>query len=301
MVKNPFPSSVRKIAVPAPAGIPDRKRLDDSLELLQSFGIETVTGRHVFSESEETYFASSKENRAEDFNAFLHDPSIDLILCARGGYGSMQILPLIDWETLKRRNLPVVGFSDITAVHLAMLKKKAGIPVVSQMAARLSTALEDKRTADSAERVMHLIFNPATPRFRETADLLPVGNGKDAAGKIICANLTMLTALMGTGYLPSFRNKIVILEDIGEPPRKLDRALVQLLLGGTLSCASAILFADYTDCGTQEEHRRIFERFASETDVPVYSGLNFGHGIPSLSFVCGEDAVIRSNTLFCRG
>ena len=111
----------------------------------------------------------------------------------------------------------------------------------------------------------------------------------------------MLTALTGTGYLPSFRNKIVILEDVGEPPRKLDRALVQLLLAETFSCASAVLFGDYTDCGTPEEHRRIFERFAAETDVPVYSGLNFGHGIPSLSFLCGEDAAIRSNTLFCRG
>ena len=87
----------------------------------------------------------------------------------------------------------------------------------------------------------------------------------------------------------------MILEDIGEPPRKLDRALVQLLLAETFSCASAVLFGDYTDCGTPEEHRRIFEHFAAET------GLNFGHGIPSLSFLCGEDAAIRSNTLFCRG
>lgn len=155
MVKNPFPSSVRKIAVPAPAGIPDRKRLDDSLALLHSFGIETVPGRHIFAESGESYFASSKENRAEDFNAFLHDPSIDLILCARGGYGSMQILPLIDWETLRRRNLPVVGFSDITAIHLAMLRKKAGIPIASQMAARLSAALgrqADRRLHGTGDR-----------------------------------------------------------------------------------------------------------------------------------------------------
>ena len=247
MVKNPFPSSVRKIAVPAPAGIPDRKRLDDSLALLHSFGIETVPGRHIFAESGESYFASSKENRAEDFNAFLHDPSIDLILCARGGYGSMQILPLIDWETLRRRNLPVVGFSDITAIHLAMLRKKAGIPIASQMAARLSAALADKRTADSMERAIGLAFHPETASFREVADLSPVGNAGDAKGKIICANLTMLTALTGTGYLPSFRNKIVILEDIGEPPRKLDRALVQLLLAETFSCASAVLFGDYTE------------------------------------------------------
>ena len=183
MVKNPFPSSVRKIAVPAPAGIPDRKRLDDSLALLHSFGIETVPGRHIFAESGESYFASSKENRAEDFNAFLHDPSIDLILCARGGYGSMQILPLIDWETLRRRNLPVVGFSDITAIHLAMLRKKAGIPIASQMAARLSAALADKRTADSMERAIGLAFHPETASFREVADLSPVGNAGDVKGK----------------------------------------------------------------------------------------------------------------------
>ena len=121
MVKNPFPSSVRKIAVPAPAGIPDRKRLDDSLALLHSFGIETVPGRHIFAESGESYFASSKENRAEDFNAFLHDPSIDLILCARGGYGSMQILPLIDWEAGWAESSTALAVGLIAAAALAVI------------------------------------------------------------------------------------------------------------------------------------------------------------------------------------
>ena len=299
-MKNPFPPDIRKIAIPAPAGIPGREPLARSLALLASFGIETVTGPHLFAESEETYFASSKENRAADFNSFLHDPAVDLILCARGGYGSMQILPLLDWETLRRRNLPVVGFSDITAIHLAMLKKQAGIPLVSQMAARLAAALEDTTTAEAMKRVMHLAFHSGGMAFREIAPLSPAGSSRNAAGAVLCANLTILSAMMGTGYLPDFRNRILILEDIGEAPRKIDRVLVQLELSNLLQSAAAVVVGDFTDCGTKEEMHRIFHRFAAASGLPVYYGLGFGHALPSLSFLCGEEAEIRSNTLFCR-
>ena len=300
-MKNPFPPSVRRIAIPAPAGVPDRGALERSLALLASFGVETRLGAHVFASSEETYFASSRENRAADFNDFLHDSSIDLILCARGGYGSMQILPLIDWETLRRRNLPVVGFSDITALHLAMLKEGAGIPVAAQMAARLAAALEDAVTADGMERALHLAFSEDRADFREIAALVPVGNARDTAGSLLCANLTMLSSMLGTGYLPDFGKKIVILEDIGEAPRRIDRALVQLELSDILARASGVIFGDFTDCGTQEELFRVFRRFAQTVPVPVYAGLAFGHALPSLSFVCGEAAQIRSGVLYCRG
>lgn len=299
-MKNPFPPSVRRIAVPAPAGVPDRVALERSLALLASFGVETHLGAHVFASSEETYFASSRENRAADFNDFLHDSSIDLILCARGGYGSMQILPLIDWETLRRRNLPVVGFSDITALHLAMLKEGAGIPVAAQMAARLAAALEDAVTADGMERALRLAFSEDRADFREIAALVPVGNARDTEGSLLCANLTLLSSMLGTGYLPDFGKKIVILEDIGEAPRRIDRALVQLELSDIFARASGVIFGDFTDCGTREELSRVFRRFAQTVSVPVYAGLAFGHALPSLSFVCGEAAQIRSGVLYCR-
>ncbi len=299
-MKNPFPLSVHRIAVPAPAGVPGRDALERSLALLASFGLEVRLGAHVFAESEETYFASSRENRAADFNAFLHDPAVDLILCARGGYGSMQILPLIDWETLRRRNLPVVGFSDITALHLAMLERGAGIPVASQMAARLAAALEDASTADGMERALRLAFHSGGTAFRKLAALVPVGAARDVAGSVVCANLTMLSAMAGTPFLPGFRDRIVILEDIGEAPRKVDRALVQLELSGILAEASCVIFGDFTDCGTQEEMLRVFRRFAAASGLPVYAGLAFGHALPSLSFVCGEEAEIRSSALYCR-
>ncbi len=300
-MKNPFPPSVRRIAIPAPAGVPDCGALERSLSLLASFGVETQLGAHVFASSEETYFASSRENRAADFNDFLHDSSIDLILCARGGYGSMQILPLIDWETLRRRNLPVVGFSDITALHLAMLKEGAGIPVAAQMAARLAAALEDAVTTDGMERALRLAFSEDPAEFRKIAALVPVGNARDTAGSLLCANLTLLSSMLGTGYLPDFGKKIVILEDIGEAPRRIDRALVQLELSDILAGASGVIFGDFTDCGTQEELFRVFRRFAQTVPVPVYAGLAFGHALPSLSFVCGEAAQIRSGVLYCRG
>lgn len=300
-ILNPFPPSVRRIGIPAPAGRPDRASLEQACAFLKRCGIDPVPGRHLFADSEEPYFASSRENRAEDFNSFLRDESIDLILCARGGYGSMQILPMIDWETLAKRNLPVAGYSDITAIHLAMLAKKAGVPVTAKMASHLHFSLEEPLTSASTRRVMHLAFARRKPPFTEIATLTALRGAEETRGKIICANLTLLVSLLGTGYLPSFRNKIVILEEIGEPPRKLDRSLVQLQLSGVLDHAAAVIFGNCRQCGTKAELRRVASRFMEQCRLPVYTGLCFGHCDPSLAFLCGEDGILRGRKLFVRG
>lgn len=288
-MKNPFPDSVHQIGIPAPAGVPDRNRLEQSIALLQQWGIGTKLGNHLFEQDEATFYAADSVRRAEDFNQLAADPEVDLILCARGGYGSAQTLPLLDWKTIQKRNLPVIGYSDITAIHLAMIKKRAGIPVTAQMAASLAQSLRNRITWKS----MHCALNG----WEQTAKLIPFC-GSDASGTLIAANLSLLVSLCGTPYLPDFHHCILILEDVNELPRILDRHLTQLLLCGILSAPSAIVFASFHKCGDPKELSSIFNRFAKKAGIPIFHGLPFGHVIPSLAFRNGTEARIQDSTLF---
>ena len=137
-MNNPFPDSVTTIGIAAPSSAADRGQYEASLELLRSSGIRTVEGGHLFTPSDAPpYLSAPDDARADDLNDLIRNPEIDLILCLRGGYGSMRILDRIDWKTLRERNLPVIGFSDVTALHLAMFARKAGLPIAGQMAAAL--------------------------------------------------------------------------------------------------------------------------------------------------------------------
>ena len=294
-MKNPFPRQVKRIGVAAPASSADRSRFASSGAWLRERGIELVEGEHLFSGVALPYLSASDDDRAEDLNRLIRDPSIDVIQCLRGGYGSPRILDRIDWDTLRSRSLPLIGFSDITAIHLAMLAKQAGIPVAGQMAANLSESMKDSRTFHSFQRALNVAF--CGKKSVSDAISLEVLREGVCQGRILTANLTLLTALCGSEYLPDFSGTILIVEDIGEPVRKLDRHLTQLRHAGILRRVSGLVFAQFTDCGEEGERRTLFREFAGFVSGPVLNGLAFGHEIPSLSFVCGEDAAICDGQL----
>ena len=135
-------------------------------------------------------------------------------------------------------------------------------------------------------------------KFRKIAGLDPVGNPGEIAGPLFCGNLTMLASLCGTGFLPDMSGRIVFLEDIAEPVRKLDRTLMQLKLGGFFDGCSGIVFGNFKQCGPPADRMELFRRFAGETGKPVFAGLRYGHCSRSLSLVCGEMVRIRGNALY---
>ncbi len=302
---NPFPESIRKIAILSPAGIPDAGKIRQAVDWMKGHQITAVCGKSVCARGEEEYFAADRNARAEDFNIALEDPEIDMILCARGGYGSASILPLIRWDLLKKRNLPVMGYSDITALHLAMLQQQAGIPVIGKMAADLPQWTCDSQTAESTRKVLARIFGHREELQQiRLSRVLPEDSGesrdRSLSGPVVPVNLSLLASLCGTVYLPDLKNAILIVEDIGELPRILDRHLTQLELCGILDRISALIFADFTQCGTEEEMIRIYRRFAlRHPDTLFRQGLPFGHELPSICFQGGGSGTIREDDLFC--
>ena len=163
----PFPDTIRKIGICTPSKLVDPEQIAVAAALLEKWGIAYTLAPDALTPGEEDYFAADAEKRAAGFNALLRDESIDLILCSRGGYGAAYLLPLIDWDLLKKRNLPVVGYSDVTALHLAMLARSAGKPVAARMAAHLPDIAADPFSCESMRHAL-----AGTPE--KTAQLTPV-------------------------------------------------------------------------------------------------------------------------------
>ena len=293
-----FPAGLHCLGLIAPAGPVSTERYEAARRFLTGLGIRTVTGRSILKGDSLSYVSAPAGDRANDLNTLIRNPEVQAIYCLRGGYGSVHLLDRVDWSVLRERQLPVVGYSDITALHAAMLKKQAGIPVSACMALQLEE--------DSSSPVFRRNFKRAwgvaegiSGKFRKIAKLQPCGRCSTLPeASLFCGNLTMLASLCGTGFLPTMNGKAVFLEDIGEPVRKLDRTLMQLELSGFFENCAGVIFGNFKQCGDPAERAELFRRFAEKIQVPVFSGLHYGHCSRSLSLVCGETAAVRSSSLY---
>jgi muramoyltetrapeptide carboxypeptidase len=296
MIRNPFPSNIKHIAIVSLAGKPKREAVSSTCKLLKGFGIRTTVMPNVFAAEQGTKLPSPCELRISDFNRALNDNSIDLILSSRGGHGSAQLLEKIDWRLLKKRNLPVLGYSDITAFHLAMFAKDAGIAVSSPMASELPRTLRHSVTWESLSSSLSPSSGKIFP-LPEKFKLNTIKGGK-SAGKIIPVNLTVLTTMLGTPYLPDFKRAVLLLEDLNEPVHKLDRYLTHLQLSGVLKDISALLFGNFRRCGNEKERLKVFTKFANAVNGPVISGIPFGHIKRRLCLRFGANVEIDNSKIF---
>ena len=152
-----------------------------------------------------------------------------------------------------------------------------------------------RRSPAPCRRALHTALHGKTTLTEQYT--LPELRPGTVVGSLVPVNLTLLAALCGTPYLPDLAGKILIVEDIGEPVRKLDRHLTQLRLAGIPQKLAGLVFAQFSDCGDEPQRMCLFRDFARSVPGPVLAGLPFGHELPSLSFVYGEHAEIRNGTL----
>lgn len=231
------------------------------------------------------YLASTDAERAAALNQALRDPSVKAIFCARGGYGSMRILDRLDADAFLRHRPWIVGFSDVTALH--SWAGRLGVPTVhGPVVAQLPDL-----PAEEVESLFCLVEGRASPRL---AGLQPVVSGR-ATGPLSGGNLTLLSHLCGTRYLPDLRGHILLLEDIGEAPYRVDRMLTQLHLSGALDHLAGVLLGSIIDPDSGEEQARVrghdvlVERL-SGLGVPVAAGAPIGHGTHNLAVPLGVTA-----------
>ena len=232
------------------------------------------------------YLAGNDDRRLADLHALVADPEVDALWCARGGYGTMRLLDRVDWALLAERRLPLIGYSDITALQLALFAQTGLISFSGPMVGTVYGygAADGIAPETEAELFGWLTPGPANQTLENPggAPLRWLQSGV-AEGRLLGGNLSLLAALVGTPYLPDLRGAILAIEDVGEVPYRVDRMLTQLRLAGLLDQVSAALLGDFADCfppATDEPGPAVEELLMAilgRPGIPVASGLLHGH------------------------
>lgn len=284
-----FPPDIRKVWVTAPAGAVDPDRLAIGIRNLELCGLEVKLAPHLFHfDSVFPYLSADDERRLADFNTALQDADTDMIIAARGGYGSMRILEKIEWEKFNSR--PYLGYSDNTAVLLAMSAKGVGRPIAGVHASRF----DDVNAYPLIYSSLKWALNPVDKFTFPTVSSAQIIRQGMVDGPVFPVNLTTLCALLGTSWVPDLSGAVLLIEDIGEPVRKVDRCLTQLHLCGILEKLGGLLIGQFTGIDDSERLSALFERTASEISGPVISGIPFGHELPSLCVPMGVTCMIST-------
>ncbi|WP_449065933.1 S66 peptidase family protein, partial [Planomonospora algeriensis] len=246
--------------------------------VLAGLGLKVVTGAHVL--DRDRYLAGSDEARAADLQEAWCDPAVAAVLCARGGYGATRILDLLDWEAMRAAGpKTLVGSSDVTALHRALEVRLGLASWFGPMPACPLFADPGGPEPRSLERLSAALSGGAGSVAGDRV-IVP---GR-AAGPITGGNLSLLAALCGTPYRLRAEGRIVLLEDVGEAPYRIDRMLTQLLGSGALDGAAGFALGSWTDCG--DPYPVLAERLGG-LGVPVVAGLPVGHGTPQFSVPMG--------------
>jgi muramoyltetrapeptide carboxypeptidase len=223
------------------SAVPNAGLIDQGIAALEKLGFCTKEGR--FTRGRLGYLAASDRERLRDFNGMLCDGGVDAIMCIRGGYGAMRLLEGLDYEAARRTPKPIIGFSDITAIHLAFARR---IRLVTFHGPMLLNAFARKVPRTFTVDGLLRTLTQARPAG-SVWEGLPEHNYRvvregRAQGRLVGGNLSLVAALMGTPFEIDTRGAIVFLEDVDEKPYRVDRMLTQLLLGGKLRDAAGIVF-----------------------------------------------------------
>ena len=265
------------IAIATPASPPrDLAAFESGIAYLKSLGFNIKRGRLDF--PDKGYLSGADELRAEELNAFIRDPEVDAIFCTRGGYGSLRILSLLDFETASNFPKLLVGYSDITALQLAFYKKSGWTSLSGPM-----VAVEWPHLDEQAEEQFWQMASGAAcaPLMNITGEAFnPLKEGS-VSGVLLGGNLAVLTKMVGTPYLPSLEGAILFLEDVNEPAHKIDAMLAQLKLSGIWDQLGGLLLGQFTDQEnpdhTSPEIIEVFRDYCVNVPFPVASGLRDGH------------------------
>jgi muramoyltetrapeptide carboxypeptidase len=213
------------------------------------------------------------------------DRDIKAVLCARGGYGALRMLPLVDFDIIRANPKLLIGCSDVT-VLLNALVAQCGLPVLhGPMVASLGAASKITKQAFS-----HMILNSDLPAIIPYHPVI-IKPGK-TSGTLIGGNLTTLCHLVGTPFMPDFTGHILLFEDVGELPYRIDRMLVQMKMTGCFDRIAGIILGSFKNCGDCEEVYDIFRDIFANHEIPILAGFDVGHDEPNFPVPFGLRATL---------
>ncbi|MEU9664190.1 LD-carboxypeptidase [Streptomyces bobili] len=281
-----------RVAVVAPSGPVVEERLQSGLDLLRGWDLDPFAAPHVLDRHGELgYLAGTDAERAADLQRAWCDPFVDAVICARGGYGAQRVVDLLDWDAMRAAGPKVfLGFSDSTTLHEAFAVRLGLVTLYGPVAA----GIDFVKNARAQDHLRATLFAPETVRtLTSTGTALAPGR---ARGVTLGGCLALLATGYGTPHTrPGARGGLLLLEDVGERPYALDRALTQLLRTGWLDGVAGIALGSWAQCGPYEELRPVLADRLGGLGVPVVEELGFGHCDGALTVPFGVTAELDAD------
>ncbi len=287
------------IGIIAPASSAGEIKTRQAVEFAKALGYQIKEGKSIY--ASRGYLAGEDNLRAGDINEMFKSKDIDAIICIRGGYGTPRILDKIDYSVIRKNPKIFIGYSDITALHIA-IHQKAGL--LTFHGPMLASDFVDSAESQSIQYLIKMLESK-----NECIEIVnPMGfpiksltKGK-ARGKLIGGNLAMICSTIGTPYEIDTKNCLLFLEDIGEEPYKIDRMLTQLRLAGKLRDANGIILCSFTDCHASNESsslslQQVIKDIIIKCCKPVLMGYMAGHCKPNITIPIGAEAVMNCESL----
>lgn len=281
-----------RVAIVAPSGPVPEERVQAGLDVLRGWDLDPVVAPHVLDRHGEFgYLAGSDANRAADLQRAWCDPSVAAVLCARGGYGAQRMVDLLDWEAMRAAGPKVfVGFSDVTTLHQAFATRLGLVTLYGPAAA----GVDFIKNARAQEHLRTTLFTPEDARIIASGGATVVPGR--ARGVTVGGCLALLATDLGTPHAhPGTRGGLLLVEDVGEQPYRIDRMLTQLLRSGWLDGVGGIALGSWEECGPYDRVRAVLTDRLAGLGVPVVEQFGFGHCAGALTVPVGVTAELDAD------
>jgi len=275
------------IGIVAPSSPFDQKAFGRGIQVIREAGFSIYEAPDLL--LRKGYLAGSDRQRAGQFNAMIADGRADAVMCARGGFGALRILDRLDFDAIGRQAKPLIGFSDITALHQAVLLKSGLATFHGPTVTTLARA--DEATLSAWYQAL---TNPK-PLTLDLSGAVVLNPGK-AWGPVRGGNLATLCHMLGTAYLEPFYGALLFLEDTGEALYRIDRMLTQMKMTGLVSGIAGLMLGSFKNCGEEGALYELVKDLFRGEDIPIVAGLDIGHGNCNKTIPLGIAACLDSGS-----
>jgi muramoyltetrapeptide carboxypeptidase len=293
IIKPPHLQIGDTVGLISPAGIIEPKDIEDAKQALTNLGLKVITGAHIL--DHDGYLAGKDRDRAQDIQIMFANKSVKAIIAMRGGWGCNRLLPLLNYTLIRDNPKIIIGYSDITSLLLAINARSKLITFHGLVA----TSTWNPFTVDYLQKILFdkeklIMRNSLTNEGK----IEIITSGK-ARGKLIGGNLSVLAAMVGSPYLPSWYKSILFLEDIGEDIYRIDRMLTQLKNAGILNQISGFIFGQCTNCQLGDQPNftlmEILNYHIQPLKIPAWYGSMIGHIKDKFTLPVGLEVEINAD------
>ena len=295
MIRPPFLKLNDKAIIVSPAGKISPVYVNNAINILQEWGLEVKTSKNALKES--GCYSGFVSQRFTDMQSAMDDPEVKLIFCSRGGYGTIHLLDSLNFEGIKKNPKWMIGFSDITALHVAF-QKNGIMSIHGPMIKHFS----DEGGADLSVLYTKAALSGKPLNYEITTDLSFLNREGKVTGTLFGGNLSVYAGLLGSEFFKIPRNGILFLEDIGEKPYRVDRMIYQLKLAGVFNKIKGLIVGQFTEYEEDTQmYGTLYESILSavnEFSFPICFGFPIGHTKTNLPLINGGNATLTVNKDF---